>query len=405
MNQIKLIAFTHKTTDISKVGKVFIEESERKECLGRLKNIGIQEVFYLATCNRIEFLLVDDFEMNTIRKKTIFSTLFPNLPDEEYDWMTDNSAQFQGASAAQHLFETASSLDSLVIGEREIITQVKQAYSECLQHGLSGEITRILITKAIECAKKIYTHTNIARNPVSIVSLAFRMLKRLPISKDARILVIGSGETNTKMCKFLHKFGFKNFVVFNRTLKRGQTLAKSLNTQAYPLASLPQHQEGFDILLTCTSSEHAIITPEIYSKLLHGETSKKIIVDLALPNDVNREVINTNVLHYIEVESLKQIAEKNLQERSKELVKCNEYIQKYLSAFQTSFKERMVELAMREVPLRMKEIKEKAFAEVFAKDLEGLDERSKEVLEKMLSYMEKKYISVPMKLAKEIMSK
>jgi glutamyl-tRNA reductase len=109
--------------------------------------------------------------------------------------------------------------------------------------------------------------------------------------------------------------------------------------------------------------------------------------------------------HKESIESLKKISEKNLQERHKELAKCEVVIDKYLEAFEESFHQRQIELAMRDVPLRMKKIKEKAFNEVFVKDIQNLDPKSREVLYKMFDYLEKKYISVPMKMAKEILIK
>lgn len=405
MNQIKTIAFTHKTTDLNDIGKLYIDELDRKDRLNQLIPLGIKEVYYLATCNRVEFTFIDDFELSNSRKKDIFFSVYPTWTSEEIDWAIEKAQIFEGKEAVEHLFRTASSLDSLVVGEREIITQVKNAFTECSGYGLTGDVLRILITKTVECAKKIYTNTNIARNPVSIVSLAFRMLKRLNINLEARILVVGAGETNTKMCKFLYKHSFKNFTIANRTLANAQTLAQLVKGEAIALNDLSNYNKGFDLLLTCTGSDSAIFTPQLYTHILNGETNKKIVVDLALPNDVSKAVIENNLINYIEIESLKKISEKNLQERHKELAKCEVYIEKYLTAFDESFQQRQIELAMRDVPLRMKKIKEKAFNEVFAKDIQNLDPKSKEVLYKMFDYLEKKYISVPMKMAKEILIK
>ena len=405
LNQIKTIAFTHKTTDLNDIGKLYIDELDRKEKLSKLLPLGIKEIYYLATCNRVEFTFVDDFELSNSRKKDIFFTVYPTWTNEEIDWAIEKAQVFEGKQAVEHLFITAASLDSLVVGEREIITQVKNAYTECFNLGLTGDVLRIVTTKTIECAKKIYTNTNIARNPVSIVSLAFRMLKRLNLSLDASVLVVGAGETNTKMCKFLYKHGFRNFTVANRTLANAQTLANLVKGDALALSDLPNYTKGFDLLLTCTGSDTAIFTPQLYSAILNGETTKKVVVDLALPNDVSKEVLQNNLINYIEIESLKKISEKNLQERHKELAKCEVVIDKYLEAFEESFHQRQIELAMRDVPLRMKKIKEKAFNEVFVKDIQNLDPKSREVLYKMFDYLEKKYISVPMKMAKEILIK
>ena len=112
----------------------------------------------------------------------------------ELDSLTNNAEVFVGEEAVEHILKVASSLESLVVGEREIITQVRKAYDFCNLLGLTGDFTRLLIKQTVETAKEIYTTTDIAKNPVSIVSLAYRQLRALGIKKEARILFIGSGD-------------------------------------------------------------------------------------------------------------------------------------------------------------------------------------------------------------------
>ena len=156
-------------------------------------------------------------------------------------------------------------------------------------------------------------------------------------------------------------------------------------------------------MVTCTGSEDHLITPEIYQTLLSGETNKKTIIDLAIPYDVDPKVVENNAVNYIEIEGLKEVSEQNLKKREQELSICSALIEEQIEAFKVTFKERKVELAMRQVPQKIKEIKDLAINEVFSKEMETMNEESKEVLDKMLAYIEKKYISVPMKMAKQIL--
>ena len=126
-------------------------------------------------------------------------------------------------------------------------------------------------------------------------------------------------------------------------------------------------------------------------------------MDLAIPNDVDPQVLLDHSVQYIEVESLKEIAQRNLQERYHELINGEAIIEQNIKEFKPLLKQRRVELAMREVPVKIKEIKERALNAVFADEVNGLDEHSRLVLEKVMSYMEKKYISVPMVMAKHIL--
>lgn len=402
MRELKVIAFTHKTTDISNIGKLHVKTEDRKERLSRLKDLGISELMYLSTCNRVEFVFVHTEELSESFLYSFFSVFAPDWDDEEIKFALDNCRLFEGEDSVRHTFQIASSLDSLVVGEREIITQVRKAFDECTKLELTGPIIRLLINKTIESAKAVYTQTNIARNPVSIVSLAYRKLKEVGVKENSRILVVGAGETNTNMCRFLSKHGLKNLTLFNRTLGKAEFLTKHIGGKALPLQDLKSFGEGFDLLVTCTGSEEHIITPEIYTNLLAGETNKKTIIDLAIPYDVAPAVIANNNVNYIEIEGLKEVSEANLQKRQEELGKCQLLIEEQIEGFKLAFKERKVELAMQAVPQKIKEIKALAFNEVFSKELENMNDESKEVLDKMMAYIEKKYISVPMKMAKQI---
>src|SRR5690606_13467102 len=144
---------------------------------------------------------------------------------------------------------------------------------------------------------------------------------------------------------------------------------------------------------------------DLYQSLLNGETDKKVIVDLAIPNDIHPDVLRHHPVHYIEVSGLQAIASKNLQERYDELAHAEQIIANNICEFLPILKQRRVELAMREVPEKVKEIRSFALNEVFAAEVNALDANSRQVLEKVIDYMEKKYIKVPMVMAKDILVK
>jgi len=310
---------------------------------------------------------------------------------------------FSGESAALHLFGVASSLDSLVIGEREIITQVRKAFDSCFSMGITGDITRILTKHTIQSAKAVYTQTSIAKNPVSVVSLAYRKLTEHNINSQSRFVIIGSGKTNATMVKFLQKHGCEHFITYNRTISNAEKFSEELGGIARPLTELENHVEPFDVILTCTASADAILTERVYSKILNGDTAKKIVVDLAIPNDFDSEIINSHNVELLSINELKEIAEQNLKQREKELTKCLTILDHQLEDFKLTFRERKIEVAMQEVPRKVKEIKKAALEVVFHKELEELDDQSKQLLDKVMNYVEKKYVSVPMKMAKEIL--
>jgi glutamyl-tRNA reductase len=381
-----------------------VEESEQGQRLSGLKaSVKADELFYLSTCNRVEFMISTEIPVDKSYLLNFFTTFNPAFSVSDIDWALENARVFEGDAALEHLYSVASSIDSLVVGEREIITQVRNAYEKCNALGLTGDLIRLAIKSTIEVAKEVYTHTNIARNPVSVVSLAYRKLRALNVKLDARFLIIGSGVTNTNMAKYLKKHKFANFTVFNRTLENAEKLAAELNGQAFPLSALENYKDGFDIIVTCTGSAESVITPSIYKNLVGEDKSKKVVIDLAIPNDLDAEILNNYDVNLIAVNNLQEVAKENLQAREQEMEACRVIINKNIEAFRQTIKTRRVELAMSEVPKKVKEIRETAMNEVFFKELSNMDAQSKEVLEKIVAYMEKKYISVPMKMAKDIL--
>src|SRR3569833_3994691 len=192
---------------------------------------------------------------------------------------------YEDNEALNHLLRTSCSMESLVVGEKEILAQMRKAYEQCKEAGLTGDYLRMVMHTVVKTAKEVYTKTNISRNPISVVSLAYRKLKELNLCTNARVLIIGAGETNRNLSKYLQKHKFFFFVVFNRTVNKAAVLAADLGGEAFNLEALKTYKKGFDAIITCTSSTEPIITPEIYEGLLNGETGRKTIVDLAVPHD------------------------------------------------------------------------------------------------------------------------
>ncbi len=406
LQHLHILAFTHRNLDVNKIGLIHIEKDLQSEMLHKVKDShGISELFFLSTCNRVEFTFVKNQKIDDIFIKSLLQTTFPNLSNEILNDLTEKVESYSGYDAVEHALAVASSIDSMIVGEREIITQVRLAYEHCRDLKLTGDLIRVLMKQVIQTAKKVYTETSIATKPVSVVSLAYHQLKKLNIPLDARILVVGAGMTNTTMSRFLKKHGFTNFAVFNRSFEKAKQFATEIKGEAFSLSELKYYDKGFDIIITCTGADFHIISPELYESILKGDKRNKIIIDLAIPQDLDPVILEKHEITYISVDLLQKISNQNVKERSKQIQHVEKILAASMFEFENLIKERNVELAMKTVPQSIKEIKKIAFSEVFKSDLDSLDEHSKEILEKIIGYMEKKYISGPMKLAKEIILK
>ncbi len=151
----------------------------------------------------------------------------------------DRFTAYRGEEAMRHLLEVSASLDSMVLGEREIITQVRKAFEDARRWNVSGDLLRLTSKKVIETAKRVFTETAIATRPVSVVSLAWKRFSSYKHPKDAAILLIGAGQTNGNFARFLSKAGYTNVTVANRTLERAEALAKPSGWQAALTLSYP----------------------------------------------------------------------------------------------------------------------------------------------------------------------
>jgi glutamyl-tRNA reductase len=408
IKQYKIVAFTHHHANLSDLGKLVIPDHVLNgETYPRLLNafrsrFGITELMYLNTCNRVMLFFVSPQKITETEVANMMSFMHPHLDAKDLDLARNTASLYEGLEAIKHLFEVAASIDSLVVGEREILRQMREAYERCHEWNLTGDAIRLALRYTVEAAKKVYSDTRIGQKSVSVVSLAIQELLRQNLSEDTRFLIVGAGQTNTLVAKFLLKYRFKKFAVFNRTLHKATELAYKLGAKAYPLKSLNYYNEEFDVLFVCTSSAEPIITTALYEKLIGDDHRKKIIIDLSVPQNVSREVIEEYNVHYIEIENLKNLAQKNLLLRSQEVEKAKEIIENELTNFSLEFQSRqMVKVLTDEVPSQIKDIKEHAINNVFKREIANLDHTSRDLMERMMAYMEKRCISVPMTLAKK----
>ncbi|GAB5538371.1 MAG: glutamyl-tRNA reductase [Salibacteraceae bacterium] len=403
MKQFHIIALTHRNLGLDAVGKFHVEPDQQADRFQQLlPALGIREFMMLSTCNRVEFFIRTSKEIDEKYLSGFIKKSYPEVPTSIQKIAVEKARVYSGLDAIRHLFHVASSLDSLIVGEREIITQVRKAYERSLQDGMTNHFIRLAVEKAIECAKQVYTETNIATKPISVVNLGYRRLLARDLNECQRVAFIGAGQTIEAIAGNLRKFNFRDVKVFNRTRSKAVTLANNLGGKGFGLEDLSNELIGMDIIISCTGSERPIIGMDLYRSLNSESKAPKIILDLAIPTDVDAEVIETFGIDYISVESLREEAKVNLKIREKEVFRCEELVEDRLKEFEEAFRTRKLELAMAKVPNLMKEIKTNAIEKTFAKKLSSMSENDRLTALEMLHYLEKKYVALPMKIAKEV---
>lgn len=405
MDRFRILTITHKKLSLNKLGRFVVSSDTKAASLRALQDtLGLEELLYLQTCNRVTFLFTANTPSPADFAARLFSQVNPSLTSEELALLPDVVDTYEGTEAIRHFLSVATSIDSLVIGEREIHKQIRLAYNECQQWGLTGDSIRLLVKHTIEVAKRVFTDTDISKKPVSVVSLATESLLRLKVTKDARIVFIGAGNTNTLMGKLLVKNGYHHFTIFNRTLTNAKILADKVNGEAHALSAISSYRKGFDVIISCTGATDPVLSWSVYQQMLQGDNNKKVIIDLAVPRDIDSLIEEKGRLDYIDVEQLRALAAQNMDYRRQALELVQDLIEDEVVAFDKLFQQRQLEHAMRGVSDDVKQIRSRALEAVFAKEIEHMDPAARATMDKVLDYMEKKFISIPYTRARQALS-
>ena len=405
LRNLQIITITHQNLSIEELKHFVIEPTDdqpvHQTLVGLKQQFDIDEILYLNTCNRISFVVVRDQAIDEHWVQQFFAQINPSLPQEILGRLHKYVDTFSGLKAIKHLYKVASSVDSLVVGEREIFRQFRESYRYAVEHGLCGDFLRLVEQATVNTAKYIYTHTKIGERPVSVASLTFKKMLDSQVSPESKVLLIGAGETNTNVARFMKKQGFSQVTVFNRSLNNASHVADMLGAPSHHLSDLAGYGEGFDCIVVCTASTKPIVDLEIYKSLLRKDQSHKVLVDLSVPRNVDPLVVDQYDTTYIDIESIRSLAEENMQFRKSEMQQALVIIDEKAEEFDTALQMRRLEKALKRVPSEIKSIKQTAIQEVFSKDIAKLDDDSKALVLQILDYMEKKCIAAPMKVAKQ----
>lgn len=404
IDNYKILTLTFSDARLDELSHYLISsdnETGESERLRILKNeLGVEELYYLNTCNRVLFLFYSIQPLSDIHHSMV-KFLQNQSPDSEIRF---ELKEYSGEETVRHFFEVASSLKSMVLGEQEIMRQVKEAYDRSWKDGLSGDHIRILYQSAQQAAKSVHNKTRISEKTVSVVSLAMKKLRRLGIHPDDEVVLIGAGETIQKVARFLQEWKMKYVKVFNRSEDNLLAIRQILpSAETYLIEDMPRHSLNVPFIISCTGSDDYILTPELIDQCIGdaGMTECRGILDLAVPRDVHPEIITKYGLKVIEVESLRTVAEKNRTFRKQEVLMATRIIEEEIKSFQEKMHRRFIEKAFLEIPAKIYATRDKAIQEVFKNQIEDLDQNGQDLIREILDYMAEKCISIPMQTARK----
>ena len=320
---IVCLGLNHRTASVEIREQFALAESEVPALLGQLcEATGATEAVILSTCNRVEiYAVIDGKPEELIAGVRSFMLAGREVPE---DLIYEKS----GAECVEHLFKVASGLDSMEIGETEILGQLKAAYQIALEHKRTRGQLNKSFQKAFNVAKQIRTETNIQRGSVSVASVAVELAGKIFDTLGERsVMVIGAGDTSEKTARALLSRGAKNLLVSNRSLDRAEGLAHDLGGRAVPFDEWEAEFADVDIIISSTSASHYVIDRGKLEPLQKLRQHRPLlIVDIAVPRDIEPEVNFLEDVYLYNIDDLQAIAEDYLRLRQEEVAQCERII-------------------------------------------------------------------------------
>jgi len=321
-----MLGLSHHSAPVELRERFACPESEVPGLLERVRQGGHgEEAVLVSTCNRVE-LYVATPRSTSEAAPALRGFL---LNDRGVTGPMDRELySCAGAAAAEHLFRVASGLDSLVLGETEILGQLKQAYAVALRSGHTGRVLNKLFQAAFGTAKKVRSETQIQRGNTSVASVAVDLAEKIfDRLSDRQVMVIGAGDTSEKTARALLSRGAHSVIVSNRSWDRAAALAEELGGRAIHFDGWEQEFAALDIIISSTSAPHFILDFARLERLLARRPARPLLlVDLAVPRDIDPEVKRLDNVFLANVDDLQAIADEHVRNRREELAVCEAII-------------------------------------------------------------------------------
>jgi glutamyl-tRNA reductase len=323
---IVVIGLSHRSSPVTVRERFAIAEARVPAVLQLLRDEGIaDEAVILSTCNRVEI-----YAATTLEPPAAFAELkqFLVTCHDYRDPLTDEMYTLSEPQSVQHLLRVACGMDSMVLGETEILGQLKRAYEISLQHHhTSGTLNRAF-QRAFSVAKQVRTETNIQRGSVSVGSVAVELAEKVFSSLGERnVMVIGAGDTSEKTARALLSRGARSIIVANRSYDRAQALAAELGGRAVQFDDWAGEFEQIDIAISSTAAPHYILDRAKLAPLMKLRRNRPLLlIDIAVPRDINPEVNLMSNVYLYNIDDLQAIADDYLKQRQEELVRCEKII-------------------------------------------------------------------------------
>ena len=328
-----LVGLSHKTAPVNIREKLHFPEPQLLEALELLRTrYDAQESMILSTCNRVEVLAQTSDSPEAVRQVKDFICNFHKVP---YDTLQQFLYDFTQIDVVRHVFRVASSLDSMVLGEPQILGQVKTAFNTAQSAGTIGATLNQLMNRAFFVAKRVRSETTIASSAVSISYAAVELAKKIfDDLKGKTVLILGAGKMSELAAKHLAGAGVSRVLVWNRTYQRAVELAEVFKGEAIQTEDLFRHIERADIIISSTGSPGFILNKADGERMIHLRKNRPVfIIDIAVPRDVDPEINKVSNIFLYDIDDLRNVIDANLRQRQREAQSAEEIVRQEVELF------------------------------------------------------------------------
>lgn len=332
---IGLISLNYKNAPLDLREKFYLDNADKIVFHNLLKkNVGVEGLMLLSTCNRTEIYF--EFENHIGKENKFIHSIVKELADfrKFKDSLSPHLMMVSGSyKVSKHLFRLVSGLESMIIGEFQIVEQLKDAYDFSYKHKMLGPIIKRMFQKSLETGKFIRTNTKIGKGAVSVSYAAVEKIhKDLNIS-NPKFLCVGLGETSQLSIRHLHQKGYPNLKITNRTNKKASEFASELGFSSVGFNSFKEELKKVDVAIFSTSSKNPLISKNEVEKIMSERDNELLMIDLSVPRNIPDSCNKIENVKLINVDGLKDVVNVNYKKRKAEVKKAEKFIDDFLSEF------------------------------------------------------------------------
>lgn len=400
---ILCIGVNHRTASVSLRENLSLGEEALRAALarhgrGREESGGIlSELTILSTCNRIEL-----YSRSASTDHGALTSLLEEVSGVSRKAFEQHLFQLEGQDAARHLFRVAAGLDSQVLGEPQILGQVAEAHMTALRLGSTGPVLSRLFQTAIHAGKRVRNESAISSGLSTVSSIAVKLASDVVGGlAQAKVVVIGAGEMAELAVEALRKRGAQRIAVINRTVSRGQELAKRWGAVAKPLEAILDELRDADIVISSTSAPHTILHRKSLEKLMrHREDRQLVVLDIAVPRNVDEEVGELPGVHLYDIDDLVRQAGQSFENRKREVPRAEAVVEEELASFLSWLDTLSVTPVIRELHQLAESIRRQELKRTLRR-MPGLDEAETQRIEALTRALVNKLLHFPTVYLKE----